>query len=139
MIKSAKSTKGFAYLRTSSAANIGEDKDSGRRQLHGIEAFAKRAGIELVGAFNDEAVKGSDPIDIRPGFAAMLDELEANGTKTIIVETANRFARDTTTTNRLRRSSATTGCSEPPLASIPTRWSASPGFRAFSVPVIVQE
>jgi DNA invertase Pin-like site-specific DNA recombinase len=94
MIKSAKSIKAFAYLRTSSAANIGEDKDSGRRQLHGIEAFAKRAGIELVGAFNDEAVKGSDPIDIRPGFAAMLEALEANGTKTIIVETANRFARD---------------------------------------------
>ena len=43
---------------------------------------------------NDEAVKGSDPIDTRPGFAAMLEALEANSTKTIIVETANRFARD---------------------------------------------
>jgi DNA invertase Pin-like site-specific DNA recombinase len=76
------------------AANLGDDKDSGRRQLHAIDAYAKRAGIELVGTYHDEAVKGSDPIDTRPGFAAMLEALEANGTKTIIVETANRFARD---------------------------------------------
>jgi DNA invertase Pin-like site-specific DNA recombinase len=93
MARSAK-IKAFAYLRTSSAANIGEEKDSGRRQLAAIQAYAKRAGIELVGTFNDEAVKGTDPIDTRPGFAAMLEALESNGTKTIIVETANRFARD---------------------------------------------
>lgn len=92
--KSSKSIKAFSYLRTSSAANIGEDKDSGRRQIQAIEGFAKRAGIELVGTYHDEAVKGSDPIDTRPGFAEMLEALEANGTKTIIVETANRFARD---------------------------------------------
>lgn len=94
LVKPSKSIRAFAYLRTSSAANIGEDKDSGRRQLEAIEGFAKRAGIELVGTYHDEAVKGSDPIDTRPGFAAMLEALEANGTKTIIVETANRFARD---------------------------------------------
>jgi DNA invertase Pin-like site-specific DNA recombinase len=94
MGKSAQSVKAFAYLRTSSAANIGEDKDSGRRQLPAIETYSKRAGIELVGTYHDEAVKGSDPIDTRPGFAAMLEALEANGTKTIVVETANRFARD---------------------------------------------
>jgi hypothetical protein len=33
-----------------------------------------------VGTYNDEAVKGSDPIDTRPDFAAMLEALEANGT-----------------------------------------------------------
>jgi DNA invertase Pin-like site-specific DNA recombinase len=94
MVRPPKSFKAFAYLRTSSATNVGEDKDSGRRQLHAIQAFAQRAGIELVDTFHDEAVKGSDPIDTRPGFAAMLEALEANGTKTIVVETANRFARD---------------------------------------------
>jgi DNA invertase Pin-like site-specific DNA recombinase len=94
MAKQAKTVEAFAYLRTSSAANIGEDKDSGQRQLQAIEAFAKRAGIELAGTFYDEAVRGSDPIDTRPGFAEMLEALEANGTKTVIVETANRFARD---------------------------------------------
>jgi DNA invertase Pin-like site-specific DNA recombinase len=39
-------------------------------------------------------VSGADPIDTRPGFAAMLKRIEGNGVRTIIVETASRFARD---------------------------------------------
>jgi DNA invertase Pin-like site-specific DNA recombinase len=31
---------------------------------------------------------------MRPGFAAMLERIEGNGVRTIIVETASRFARD---------------------------------------------
>jgi DNA invertase Pin-like site-specific DNA recombinase len=94
MGKTQKKSTAFAYLRTSSAANVGEDKDSHQRQAAAIETYTKRAGIEIIGSYYDEAVKGSDPIETRPGFAAMLEALEANGTKTIIVETANRFARD---------------------------------------------
>jgi hypothetical protein len=41
-------------------------------------------------------VSGADPIDTRPGFAAMLKRIEGNGVKSIIVETATRFARDLT-------------------------------------------
>jgi DNA invertase Pin-like site-specific DNA recombinase len=84
----------IAYLRTSSAANVGADKDSDRRQREAIAAFASRAGYELVGEFYDAAVSGADPIDTRPGFAAMLERIEGNGVRTIIVETASRFARD---------------------------------------------
>jgi DNA invertase Pin-like site-specific DNA recombinase len=94
MAKSEKITNAFAYLRTSSAANVGEDKDSQKRQLTTIEAYARRAGVEIVGTYYDEAVRGSDPIDTRPGFAAMLETIEGNGVRTIIVETASRFARD---------------------------------------------
>ena len=50
MGKQAKYVKAFADLRTSSAAKVGEDKDSGRTQLQAIEAFARRTGIELVGS-----------------------------------------------------------------------------------------
>jgi DNA invertase Pin-like site-specific DNA recombinase len=84
----------IAYLRTSSAANVGADKDSDRRQREAIQAFAKRAGYELVNEFYDRAVRGADSIDARPGFAAMLERIESNGVRTIIVETASRFARD---------------------------------------------
>jgi Resolvase, N terminal domain len=35
-----------------------------------------------------------DPVDQRPGFAEMLLQLAANGAKTIIVESPDRFARD---------------------------------------------
>src|ERR1700682_4625191 len=94
MTNAAKTTKAFAYLRTSSATNIGEDKDSGKRQTEAIETYAKRVGIELAGTFHEEAVKGSDQIDTRRGFAAMLEAIAGNGVRTIIVETASRFARD---------------------------------------------
>lgn len=60
MVKSKQSIKAFAYLRTSSAANIGEDKDSGQRQLQAIETYAARVGVVLAGTYHDEAVKGSD-------------------------------------------------------------------------------
>jgi DNA invertase Pin-like site-specific DNA recombinase len=83
-----------AYIRTSSAANVGPEKDSDKRQREAIEAFARRAGFELVAEFNDAAVSGADAVDERPGFAAMLDHIAGNGARTIIVETANRFARD---------------------------------------------
>src|SRR5215204_5436104 len=83
-----------AYLRTSSAANVGADKDSERRQLEAIQGFARRAGYEIVDQFFDAAVSGADAIDARAGFAAMLKRIEGNGVRTIIVETANRFARD---------------------------------------------
>jgi DNA invertase Pin-like site-specific DNA recombinase len=61
--------KAVTYIRTSSAANVGPDKDSDRRQRQAIAAFAKRSGLELVGEFNDAAVSGADPIESRPGFA----------------------------------------------------------------------
>ena len=89
-----KSTPALAYLRTSSAANVGADKDSEKRQRAAIEAFAKHAGFEIAAWFYDEAVSGADRIEERPGFADLLERLECNGVKTIVVETANRFARD---------------------------------------------
>ena len=83
-----------AYLRTSSAANVGVDKDSDKRQRAAIEAYAKRAGFTLVGEYYDKAVSGADRIDERPGFREMLQRLASNGAKTIIVESPDRFARD---------------------------------------------
>nr|WP_313903149.1 recombinase family protein [Rhizobium leguminosarum] len=85
--------KAVAYLRTSSAANVGADKDSERRQREAIDAFAKRSGIAIVDEFYDAAVSGADPIETRPGFAALLDRIESNGVRTVIVEDASRFAR----------------------------------------------
>jgi DNA invertase Pin-like site-specific DNA recombinase len=44
--------------------------------------------------FNDPAVSGADPIEARPGFAALLDRIEGNGVRLVLVEDASRFARD---------------------------------------------
>src|SRR3954453_13279550 len=94
MARQGKSREAVAYLRTSSAANIGADKDSDRRQREAIQGFARRAGIEVVDEFYAPAVSGGDPVESRPGFIAMLKRIEGNGVRTIIVETASRFARD---------------------------------------------
>jgi DNA invertase Pin-like site-specific DNA recombinase len=82
------------YLRTSSAANVGTDKDSEKRQLAAIEGYARAAGYEIVATFYDAAVSGADAVTDRPGFVAMLDRLMSNGARTIIVESPDRFARD---------------------------------------------
>jgi DNA invertase Pin-like site-specific DNA recombinase len=38
----------LAYMRTSSEANVGESKDSERRQREAIEAFARHSGHVVV-------------------------------------------------------------------------------------------
>lgn len=85
-----------AYLRTSSSTNVGEDKDSHVRQLRAVEGYAKRAGYTIrQPAYYDAAVSGGDAIDVRPGFRELLAYVGDNPeVRVILVETANRFARD---------------------------------------------
>ena len=90
-------TKALAYLRTSSMANVGSDKDSDRRQRAAIASFARLAGIHIEEEFYDPGVSGADPIETRPGFSALLDRIEGNGVRTVLVEDASRFARDLVT------------------------------------------
>jgi DNA invertase Pin-like site-specific DNA recombinase len=86
--------KSIAYFRTSSEANVGQDKDSLKRQREAVAKYAKSAGYEVIAEYSDDGVKGADPVDQRPGFAAMMKHIAGNGVRTIIVETASRFARD---------------------------------------------
>jgi DNA invertase Pin-like site-specific DNA recombinase len=84
--------KALAYLRTSSATNM--EGDSAERQRVAIRAYAARAGLEVVQEFYDAAVAGGDPVEGRPGFAAMLDRIEGNGVRLVLVEDPSRFARE---------------------------------------------
>jgi DNA invertase Pin-like site-specific DNA recombinase len=86
-------TEAVAYLRTSSAANVGADKDSEARQRAAIESFAKHAGYAVVETFRDPAVSGADALDVRPGFRALLERIVGNSVRVVIVEDASRFAR----------------------------------------------
>ena len=82
-----------AYFRTSSAANVGGDKDSEKRQAEAVAAHA--AGrYEIADTFYDAAVSGADPIDARPGFVRLLDYCQEHGVGIVLVENAGRFARD---------------------------------------------
>jgi DNA invertase Pin-like site-specific DNA recombinase len=88
------SIKAVAYFRTSSEANVGAEKDTLKRQREAVTKFAKASGYDVISEYSDDGVSGADPVDQRPGFAAMLLRIASNGVRTIIVETASRFARD---------------------------------------------
>ena len=90
--KQNKQIEAIGYLRTSSAANVGSDSD--KRQRAAIEGFAKSAGYVVVEWFYDAAVRGTDAITARPGFAAMLDRIAGNGVRMVLIESPDRFARD---------------------------------------------
>src|SRR4030088_3491771 len=93
MARKGKQEEAVAYIRTSSAANVGSDKDSDKRQRTAIEGYAKRAGFALGDEFTDQAVRGTDPIEARPGFSALLDRIESNGVRVVIIEDGSRLAR----------------------------------------------
>jgi DNA invertase Pin-like site-specific DNA recombinase len=86
----------LAYLRTSSAANVGEEKDSRKRQMAAIDAYARRSGFEIVlPPYYDAVVSGADSIQERTEFPKMLAFLADHpNIHTIMVETPDRFARD---------------------------------------------
>src|SRR2546428_602835 len=96
MASKGKLVEVVGYLRTSSATNVGADKDSEKRQRAAIESYARRAGFVIVDWFYDKAVRGADVVTARPGFAAMLERIAGNGVRSIIVESPDRFARDLT-------------------------------------------
>lgn len=80
------------YLRTSSATNI--DGDSQDRQVDAIESYAKANDMEIAVKVSDLAVKGSDSIHDRKGFAKLIQYCLDNNVDTILCENASRFARD---------------------------------------------
>jgi DNA invertase Pin-like site-specific DNA recombinase len=86
--------KAVAYYRTSAATNVGEFKDSLPRQQAAVRAYARRAKMEIVEEFYDAAVSGADAVDQRPGFTALLERITDNGVGVVLVEDAERFARD---------------------------------------------
>jgi len=84
--------KAVMYLRTSSATNLGGDSEE--RQKDAIRKFADLQDMEIVSGAYDQAVKGSDSIHEREGFAQLIQYCLDNDVTTILCENASRFARD---------------------------------------------
>jgi site-specific DNA recombinase len=79
----------YGYVRVSSSGQV--QGYGPERQRQEITAHAKRAGIEVVGWYED-AHTGTEAD--RPAFADMLAAMMGNGVKTCIVESLDRLARD---------------------------------------------
>src|SRR5688572_13915147 len=84
--------KAVSYIRVSGKGQV--EGDGFERQRTAIARFCKAAKYELVDEFRDEGISGTKDLDARPGLAALLDRIESNGVKVVIVERADRLARD---------------------------------------------
>lgn len=84
--------KAVSYLRCSGLGQA--DGDTWDRQSAAIAKYAKHHGIEVVDELRDAGVSGTKDLDNRPGLAALLDRVESNGVKIVLVENATRLTRD---------------------------------------------
>lgn len=84
--------KAFSYLRVSGKGQIGGDGFP--RQRATIAAFAVASDLDLVDEFRDEGVSGTLGLADRPGLTALLEAAMAGGIDTVLVEKADRLARD---------------------------------------------
>ena len=82
----------MSYLRVSGKGQI---RGHGlTRQRDRIARFAKASRTEIVDEFADRGVSGTNELAHRKGLAALLDRLETNGIRIVLVESADRLARD---------------------------------------------
>src|SRR5688572_8986432 len=84
--------KAVSYIRVSGKGQA--DGDGPERQRLAIARYAKSSPYALTGEYSDLGVSGTTELSERPGLAALLDQLESNGVRTVIVERADRLARD---------------------------------------------
>lgn len=83
--------KAVLYLRVSSRGQ--EHGDGFDRQRDACERFAASQGWEVVGEFTDVA-SGTRELEDRKGLARLLDRVENNGVRDVIVERPDRMSRD---------------------------------------------
>src|SRR4051812_33355725 len=81
-----------AYLRVSGKAQA--DGDGLRRQRDAIRRFAAANGFAVIQEVIDAGFSGTKDLADRPGLAALLDRVDSNGVKVVLVERADRLARD---------------------------------------------
>jgi DNA invertase Pin-like site-specific DNA recombinase len=84
--------KAVSYLRVSGLGQV--EGDGFPRQREAVESFAKRAGLVIVDEYRDEGVSGANELDDRPGLGELINRIETNGVRTVLVENADRVARD---------------------------------------------
>ncbi len=82
----------LAYLRVSGKSQI--DGDGFVRQKAAIVRHAEAHSISIKGEYRDNGVSGTTDLENRPGLAALLDRIESNGVRIVLIERADRLARD---------------------------------------------
>lgn len=87
------SKEAVPYLRVSGRGQI--EGDGFARQLETCQKRAAIDGLALLPAVREEGVSGTKDLADRPALSALLEKLSSeDGCKTVIVERADRLARD---------------------------------------------
>jgi len=88
------SVPAVAYMRCSGLGQA--DGDTWARQESAVRKYAAAHDLTVADAdwFRDVGVSGTKDLDDRPGLAALLDRVESNGVRVVLVENATRLARD---------------------------------------------
>lgn len=79
-------------MRVSGKSQI--EGDGFPRQRVAIQSRAKLINATITQEFADEGVSGASDLECRPALMALFAAIESNGVRTVIVERADRLARD---------------------------------------------
>ena len=77
-------TKAFAYLRVSGKSQV--HGDGFPRQLEAIKRYAKSNDIRIIEVFHEKAVGGATELENRPALMTLMEALESNGTKLVLID-----------------------------------------------------
>jgi DNA invertase Pin-like site-specific DNA recombinase len=88
----ANAQKSVSYLRVSGKGQVNGDGFPRQREV--IARYARTAGFELVGEYRDEGVSGTKDLDAREGLSDLMARIRSNGVRVVLVERADRLARD---------------------------------------------
>lgn len=86
------SVPALAYLRVSGRGQV--DGDGFPRQREAVARYARAHGVEIVGEHRDEGVSGTRDLDDRLGLGELFEYIRSNGVRLVLVERADRLARD---------------------------------------------
>lgn len=84
-------TTAVIYLRVSSSEQV--KGDGFARQREACTKRAEELKLEIVAEFKED-ITGTCPMHDRPGLSALMDRIVGNGVDVILVEKAERMARD---------------------------------------------
>lgn len=85
-------TPAFSYLRVSGKAQVAGDGFPRQRDV--VATYAASHAVQIAAEFTEKGVTGTKELDDRPQLAALLDRIDAEGVKLVLVERADRLARD---------------------------------------------
>lgn len=101
MTATAAPQRALAYLRVSSRGQV--DGDGFARQETAVQEWSNRVGADLLGVFREEGISGTAELISRPALNRLIERILEGGIDTVVVEKADRLARDLIVSEMLLR------------------------------------